>query len=75
LLADYLPFTSVVRIPPVMAALPDCRDPFDAPFLQLAHAGKAKALVSGDKDLLVLSGQIRIPILAPAAFLERFAIQ
>jgi putative PIN family toxin of toxin-antitoxin system len=75
LLADYLPFASVVRIPPVMAALPECRDPFDVPFLQLAAAGKAKALVSGDKDLLALVGQFRVPILAPAAFLQRFAIR
>jgi len=75
LLADYLPFVSVVRVPPVMAALPECRDPFDVPFLHLAKAGKAKALVSGDKDLLALSGRFSIPILAPAAFLERFAIR
>jgi putative PIN family toxin of toxin-antitoxin system len=75
LLADYLPFTSVVCVPSVMVALPDCRDPFDVPFLHLAAAGKAKALVSGDKDLLALSGRFSVPILAPAAFLERFAIR
>ena len=75
LLADYLPFTSVVRVPPAVAALPACRDPFDVPFLQLATAGKAKALVSGDKDLLALSGHFPVPILTPAAFLEQFAIR
>lgn len=75
LLADYLPFASVVRVPPVMATMPECRDPFDLPFLHLATRGKAKALVSGDKDLLALSAQFPIPILSPAAFMERFAIR
>jgi putative PIN family toxin of toxin-antitoxin system len=75
LLADYLPFASVVRIPHVMAAVPECRDPFDVPFLRLAVAGKAKALVSGDKDLLALGGLFSIPIIAPAAFLTRFTIR
>ncbi len=32
--------------------LPDCRDPFDRPFLELALVAKADALVTGDKDLL-----------------------
>jgi putative PIN family toxin of toxin-antitoxin system len=75
LLADYLPFTSVVRVAPVMAASPECRDPFDVPFLHLASAGKAKALVSGDKDLLVLHGRFAVPVLSPAAFMERFTIR
>ena len=70
LLADYLPWAASVRIPQPPPAIPACRDPFDAPFLHLAVAGKADALVSGDKDLLALAGRGRFAILAPSAFLE-----
>jgi len=75
LLADYLPFTSVTHVPMRMAAPAECRDPFDVPFLHLAAAGKAKALVSGDKDLLVLNGRFSVPIFAPTEFMEQFAIR
>jgi uncharacterized protein len=71
LLADYLPYTTAVRIPEKMPALPTCRDPFDLSFLQLALAGRAKFLVSGDKDLLIVSAKFAIPILTPADFLAR----
>lgn len=56
LLADYIPWIQVVRIPDPPPATPPCRDPFDLPFLHLAIAGRADVLVSGDKDLLVLAG-------------------
>lgn len=72
LLADYLPHATVVRVSVPPPAVPSCRDAFDLPFLQLALAGKAAALVSGDKDLLALSGEFAIPIITPAAFLDRF---
>lgn len=71
LLADYLPFTTSVRIaqpPPVVIA---CRDPYDAPFLELAVAGRAKLLVSGDKDLLALAGKTAFGIVTPTDFLHR----
>lgn len=71
LLADYLPWTRSVRIPQPPAALPaECRDPFDAPFLHLAVAGKAHALVTGDADLLVLAGSLPFAVLPPAQFLD-----
>ena len=44
LLADYLPCCETVRIPDPPPKTPACRDAFDVPFLQLALAGKAKAL-------------------------------
>jgi putative PIN family toxin of toxin-antitoxin system len=56
LLADYLPWVQAVHVPDPPPAVPACRDPFDAPFLHLAVAGKAKALVSGDRALLALAG-------------------
>lgn len=55
LLADYLPYAQTVRISKPPPIVPECRDPLDLPFLHLAAAGKAQVLVSGDKDLLVLS--------------------
>jgi uncharacterized protein len=56
LLADYLPSVQAVRIPDPPPEVPRCRDPFDLPFLHLAIASNAHALVSGDKDLLALAG-------------------
>lgn len=70
LLADYLPYCKVVNVTMGAPALV-CRDPFDIPFLQLALAGKAKYLVSGDKDLLALKAAFPISILTPADFLAR----
>jgi len=55
LLADYLPHTLAVRIPEPPPTVPDCRDPLDLPFMHLAVTGKAKVLVSGDRDLLALA--------------------
>ena len=46
-----------------------CRDPLDNKFLEVAVAGKADVIVSGDQDLLILSPFAGIPVVAPAAFL------
>lgn len=70
LLADYLPYCTTVRMPAKPPRTPPCRDPFDLPFLQLAIVGKADYLVTGDKDLLAVTGQIRCPILRPEALLS-----
>ncbi len=70
LLADYLPYATSVRIPQQPPIVPDCRDPSDLPFLLLAVVGKAAVLVCGDRDLLVLAGQLRCAVLGPAAFLD-----
>jgi len=69
LLADVMPWMQVVRMPDPPPTVPACRDPHDLPFLQLAVAGKARALVSGDRDLLSLSGARGVcPILSVEAF-------
>jgi putative PIN family toxin of toxin-antitoxin system len=47
-----------------------CRDPRDDKFLEVAVAGEADVIVSGDQDLLVLHPFAGIPILQPAAFLQ-----
>lgn len=46
-----------------------CRDPGDHKYLEAAVGGRAQALISGDKDLVVLKVIEGIPILTPRAFL------
>ena len=69
LLADYLPWCETATVPNP-TKVPDCRDPFDRPFLELALTAKADALITGDKDLLVLANEFSVPIITPAAFKE-----
>lgn len=73
LLADYLAYAHSVRIPNPPPAVPDCRDPFDLPFLHLAMVGKAEALITGDKDLLVLAGTLSFEVLTADAFMGRIS--
>jgi putative PIN family toxin of toxin-antitoxin system len=47
-----------------------CRDPKDDKFLEVAVAGQADAIVSGDQDLRVLHPYAGIPIVTPRAFLR-----
>lgn len=47
-----------------------CRDPKDNKFLEVAIAGKADVIVSGDQDLLVLHPFEGIPIVEPVIFLQ-----
>jgi len=70
LLADYLPWCEVVHIPNPPPDTPACRDVDDQPFMLLAIAGQADALVTGDMDLLSLAGQIACPIVTADAFLN-----
>ncbi len=69
LLADYLPYGTTVRIPNPPPNVPECRDPFDVLFLHLTVVGKAKMLVTGDRDLLALAGQTKFTILTLDAFI------
>lgn len=70
LLDDYLPWCETVAVPDPPPSVPECRDPCDRPFLELAIAGRADALVTGDADLLALADSFAVPILAPAALRE-----
>ncbi len=47
-----------------------CRDPKDNKFLEVAVAGNADAIVSGDRDLLSLNPFEDIPIISPQEFLD-----
>ena len=58
LLADYLPYCDTIAMPNPAPQVPECRDPGDAPFLELVLAGGAEILVTGDQDLLTL-GDLR----------------
>lgn len=70
LLGDYVPFTRLVSArPPRTAQLPRCRDRDDQKFLELAAAGRATALVTGDRDLLALRGKTAFAILSVAEYL------
>jgi putative PIN family toxin of toxin-antitoxin system len=57
----------VVELGPIVVEVP--RDPGDAPILATLTVAKADVLVTGDGDLLALSG--RYPIETPAAFVRR----
>jgi putative PIN family toxin of toxin-antitoxin system len=52
----------------------DCRDPKDNKFLELAVAGDADCIVTGDKDLLELHPFRNIHIITPKEFLSQFKI-
>ena len=73
LLADYLPHCETIEVPEPPPTVPACRDPFDVPFLQLAVAGKADMLVTGDRDLLVLADRFACPIVTLDFALGAFA--
>lgn len=70
LLADYLPYCQTILIPEPPPVTPECRDAFDVPFLQLASAGDAQALITGDQDLLCLAENFSCPILTAEQFLS-----
>ncbi len=70
LLEDYIPWVEVVDVPGG-SDVPTPRDPNDQPFLELAMAGNADALVTGDNDLLVLAPEFSIPIITPAQLRQR----
>ena len=69
LLADYLPYSETVSLPDPPPGTPECRDPHDLPFLQAALAGRADALVTGDRDLLALAPDFPVPLVTASEFL------
>lgn len=70
LLADFLPYCQTIVIPEPPPVTPECRDQFDVPFLQLALAGEAHALITGNQDLLCLATSFTCPILTAEQFLQ-----
>lgn len=51
---------------------PVCRDPHDDKFIACALAVGADVIVSGDKDLLSISGKFNIPVMRPKEFVDRY---
>ncbi len=62
----YLEISELVRIDEPITA---CRDPKDDKFLELAVNGNADYVITGDRDLLVLSPFRGIGIVTPKDFL------
>ncbi len=60
-----------MQVVPIIRRVAACRDPRDDKFLDVALAGEAAAIISEDKDLLVLNPWHDIAILTPAAFIVR----
>jgi uncharacterized protein len=58
----------VVRRVPITHRVSACRDPKDDKFLHVALNGNAEAIVTGDRDLLVLDPFHGVRILSPTAF-------
>jgi uncharacterized protein len=70
-LAEYLPHCKIVEVNKRCPTI--CRDAKDQPFLDLAQSGKAEALVSGDRDLLVLAGRASFSIVTPEEYRVEFS--
>lgn len=62
----------VSRVVPILRPIQACRDPRDDKFLDVALAGQADAVVSGDQDLLELNPFHGIAILNPVRFGSAF---
>jgi putative PIN family toxin of toxin-antitoxin system len=74
LLGDYLPFAEVITLSQVPEDLPECRDPFDQPFLELASIAAAEALVTGDHDILELKDALPFEVLTPMELMQRLGL-
>ena len=66
---ELLPFVETIRVRRRLAAVR--RDPDDDKFLECAVAGRARYLVTGDRDLRELDSFRGITILTVGEFLER----
>ena len=75
LLGDFLPFAEIIEADLPTGEVPICRDKHDQKFLELAAAGEADALVTGETDLLVLGEEFPIPIMKPADFHRRIGFK
>ena len=70
LLADYLPFTEPVEVPK-LESTPRCKDADDQMFVDLAVAGRADVLVTGDRALLKM--EIGTEVQSPGQYRQAVA--
>ena len=75
LLGDYLPFCTVVKTPVKAPRVPACRDPLNLPFLQLAAFGKARHLVTGDRDLVEIPEKLSFAIVTADVFISMVGLR
>ena len=61
-IAEYYPWCQIYPVDATIP-VPECRDPADRKFLQLARQAQADALVTEDQDLLTLQDAFPIPII------------
>lgn len=66
LLSDYLPWCEVITPGEARSLGPRCRDPHDQMFVDLALAGNAECIVSGDRALLELDGVDGLRVVKPS---------
>lgn len=71
LLGDYLPYVETV---PVQRPkdFPECRDPDDQKFVDLACSGRADLLANGDRDLLAMAATVTFEIETAERYRKRF---
>jgi uncharacterized protein len=60
----------VANVVPTTYTIHACRDPKDDMMLEVAVNGEAQALVTGDRDLLLLNPFHGIPIVTPAKYIK-----
>lgn len=72
ILAEYLSYAEYTREVPDSGDT-ECRDEKDRPFVDLALAKEADAIVSADYDLLDCNGLWDVPVLNVTEFIQRFA--
>ena len=61
LLDDYLTYCETVPIADSPPVVPEYRDPFDRPFLEMALVGRADTLINADTDILALAESFAFP--------------
>jgi putative PIN family toxin of toxin-antitoxin system len=69
-LATVLIHAIIVDPPPLHP--PVCRDPHDDKFIACAIAAGVDVIVSGDRDLLSISGKVAVAIMRPSEFVDRY---
>jgi hypothetical protein len=70
ILADYLPFVETVPAPAGGVGAPVAPDPDDQKFLDLALAGGASLLVTGDRALLAMGTAAGVRVISPGSLRE-----
>jgi putative PIN family toxin of toxin-antitoxin system len=70
ILAAYLPYCETHPEPKPRIKFPQCRDPDDNAYLELAAAGSAAFLVTGDADLHAITTKLPFRIAPPRELLQ-----